>query len=320
MEADDQILFELPIEMELRKSSSGDRRILRGYASTSAVDADGETILQNGIDFSPLMRSGYINYDHQSKCLSCGQVSASPRCSCGTAGAKMPIIIGYPTMAEIREKGLWLESELLNSSDMGGVTSDQIRIADEMWALGMALKKSGGSRKLAYSVEGGVLERHGKKVRRSVVRHAALTHKPVNEEATVELFQKSICCGKCSPDHPLYIPGHSCGAHGAAALQKAMSTETGTPTANGNSPLMLQNLDPRMTSVLYGDGISVGTCDCCEPGGRFKGGLIGAVEHLKKCKGISQDDSINFLRKIIHNAPNQLGLAALVKQAGLTGN
>ena len=29
----------------------GDRRIVRGYASTEAMDQDGEIILQNGIDF-----------------------------------------------------------------------------------------------------------------------------------------------------------------------------------------------------------------------------------------------------------------------------
>ena len=74
-----------------------------------------------------------------------------------------------------------------------------------------------------------------------------------------------------------------------------------------------------MTSVLYGEGTLMGECDCCEPSGRFKGGLSGAVEHLKKCKGISQDDSINFLRKIIHNAPKNPDLSELVAKAGLTG-
>ena len=61
---DNQVLFEIPIEMELRKSEGGERRIVRGYASTENMDQDGEIILQNGIDFSPLLKSGYLNYDH----------------------------------------------------------------------------------------------------------------------------------------------------------------------------------------------------------------------------------------------------------------
>jgi hypothetical protein len=315
MEADDQILFELPVELELRKSqgSSTPRRILRGYASTASRDRDGETVLQQGMDFSPLLKSGFINYDHQGKCLQCQTVSDRPVCpECGSK-AKMPIVIGFPISAEIRDSGWWLESELYNGAGSDGTTSDQLRLADETWAIGMAMQKSGGSRSLSYSVEGGVLQRHGNKVVKSVVRHCAVTLKPVNEDANVELFMKSLCCGRCHKDHPLHTKGHSCGGHEADAIQKAMSTESA-------APLTLQNLDRRMTSVLYGEGNSVGSCDCCEPGGKFKGGITGAVEHLKKCQGLSQDQSIAFLRKIIHNAPQQPELSALVAKAGLTGN
>lgn len=300
---EDQVLFELPVEMELRKSEGGDRRIIRGYASTETMDQDGETILQNGIDFSPLLKSGFINYDHQYRDI---------------AGAKMPVIIGFPLRAEVRDKGLWLESELLKSTDAGGITSEQLRLADEMWALGVALQKSGSGRKLAYSVEGGVIARHpknSKKIMKSVVRHCALTHKPVNTEATVELFAKSFCCGRCSPDHPLYIPGHTCGSHApvskedkenSAVIEKAMSTTSA-------APLMLENLDRGISGVLFGNE----PCACLTTDGRFKDGIAGAVEHLQKCRGYTKDQSINFLRKVIQGAGSRPDLAALVKQAGL---
>ena len=310
MEETDTILFELPVEMELRKSEGGDRRIIRGYASTESMDADGEIILQNGIDFSPLLKSGYINYDHMGKCLSCGQVHDRAVCpGCLSKSGKMPIIVGYPLMAEIRDRGWWLESELLKSTDAAGVTSEQLRMADEMWALGMALKKS-GSRSLAYSVEGGVLQRDGKKIRKSIVRHAAITTKPVNTEASVELFMKSQCCGRCQIGHPLYIPGHSCGDH----LHKAMETTTGEPMANGASPLLKENLDKHMAGILFGDNIG---CDCLTPEKTFKKCLAGAVEHLQKCQGHTKDDSINFLRKLIHGAAYKPELKALIKQAGI---
>ena len=316
MEVDDQILFELPVELELRKSkgSSTPRRILRGYASSAREDADEEVVLQQGMDFSPLLKSGFINYDHQGKCLQCQTVSDRPTCpNCGSK-AKMPIIIGFPISAEIRDKGWWLESEIFNGAAAGDVNSEQLKLADEMWGIGMAMQKSDSNRSLAYSVEGGVLQRHGKKIVKSVVRHCAVTHKPVNEDASVELFMKSICCGRCHPSHPLFTKGHACGSHATDdAVQKSMSTESA-------APLMLQNLDKRMTSVLYGEGASIGGCDCCDPAGRFKGGVTGAAGHLQKCQGLTGDQSIQFLRKLIHNAPHRPDLAALVKQAGLIGN
>lgn len=297
---EDQVLFEMPVEMELRKSEGGDRRIIRGYASTESMDQDGETILQNGIDFSPLLKSGFINYDHQYQEI---------------AGAKMPIIIGYPLAAEIRDKGLWVESELLKSTDAGGVTSEQLRLADEMWALGIALQKSGSGRRLAYSVEGGIVARNPKdrkKIVKSIVRHCALTHKPVNPEATVELFAKSFCCGRCNPNHPHHIPGHTCGDHAPQAKEDKENMEKALSTTSA-APLMLENLDRGISGILYGTE----PCDCLTTDGRFKQGLAGAVEHLQKCRGYTKDQSIAFLRKTIHGAKVRPDLAALVKQAGL---
>lgn len=283
-ETDDQILFELPIEMELRKSEAGDRRIVRGYASTESMDQDGEVILQNGIDFSYLMKSGFLNYDHQKREI---------------AGATMPIIVGYPIRAEIRDKGLWVEGELLKSS--GETNSEQTRLADELWELGLMFQKSGGKRSLAYSVEGGVVERKGNKITKSRVNHLAITTKPVNAEATLEVFRKSFCCGKCSSSHPLYSPGHSCGLH------KAMTTESA-------APLIVENLDRGMSGLLYGVGT---TCDCFDAAGKFNRGIPGAVDHLRKCLGHDPNQSVNFVKKLIHGAKHRPDLAALVKAAGI---
>lgn len=288
---EDQVLFELPVELELKKSADGGRRIVRGYASTENVDQQGEVILQNGIDFRPLLKSGFLNYDHQYKTIN---------------GAKMPIIIGYPTRAEIRDKGLWVEGELLKSDGMS--SSEQLKLADEMWEMGMALQKSGGNRSLAYSVEGGVVERKGNRITKSVVRHLAVTHKPVNAEATVELFAKSffIACGNCEKQGACDL--EECRKH--AEMKKAMSTESA-------SPLMLENLDRGLTSVLYGDH------DCGHfdrQTGKFPNGINGAVEHLEKCQGYDRQQSVNFLRRLLHNAPTRPDVAALITQAGFGQN
>lgn len=288
---DSQVLFELPVELELKKSADGGRRIVRGYASTENVDQDGEVILQNGIDFRPLLKSGFLNYDHQYKEIN---------------GAKMPIIIGYPTRAEIRDKGLWVEGELLKSDGM--TTSEQLRLADEMWEMGMALQKSGANRSLCYSVEGGVIERKGKRITKSVVRHVAVTTKPVNTEATVELFAKSffIACGNCDKQGVCDLV--ECTKH--AEMKKAMSTESA-------GPLMLENLDRGMSGVLYGPA----ECDCYDrQTGRFANGINGAVEHLQKCRGYDKQQGINFLRRLLHNAPTRPDIAALISQAGFSKN
>lgn len=285
-----ETLFTVPVELELKKSAAGDRRIVKGYASTETVDQQGETILQDGIDFSPLMKSGFINYDHQTKRIN---------------GATLPIIIGYPTKAEIRDKGLWVEGELLKGD---GATSEQIKLADEMWELGMALQKSGANRSLAYSVEGGVIERKGNRIIKSVVRAVALTHKPVNTDATVELFAKSffIACGNCDKQGICDLA--ECAKH--AEMKKSMSTESA-------GPLMLENLDRGMSSVLYGPA----ECDCYDrQTGRFANGINGAVEHLQKCQGYDRQQGINFLRRLLHNAPTRPDIAALISQAGFSKN
>jgi len=314
------ILFELPIEVELRKSGDGNRRIIRGYASTEDMDQDGEVVLKNGIDFAPLMATGFLNYDHQAKCLQCGHVSPFRKCpSCGSSGGKMPFIIGYPTKAEIRDKGLYVEGELLQSS--GNTRSEQTRLADEMWELGTALQKAGAPRALSYSVEGGVIKRHGNKIVKSLVTHLAVTHKPVNMSATVECFRKSMCCGRCHPGHPLHTPGHQCGSHdhpAEAELQKALGTDTGIPMANGNAPTMRENLDRGFTQVLYGAEQIATPCGCFDPDTMaFKGGIPGTVEHLKKCRGASHQEAITFLRKAIDMAGGRPDISAALKAAGI---
>lgn len=313
-EANDITLFEVPATFELIKSEGNSgRRMVRGYASMEHEDQSGETIIQRGIDFSPLLKSGFLNYDHQ-------YVSTAP-------GIRMPTIVGYPTSAELREKGLWVEGELLKSEDPAPA-SHQLKIANELWELGLAFQKSGGQRSLAYSVEGAVTERRGQKIVKSIVKHLAITHKPVLAEATLEVFMKSkLCCGKCSPDHPDYNPAHKCPSHNkqihftngiphlAAAMEKALATDNSGPiTTERPSPLIRENIDRGLTSVLYGD------VDCDKhydrATGRFFKGVSGAVEHMTDCLGYSRDESTRLLKRLLNGTDKSAELLTLVKTAG----
>lgn len=313
---EEKFYLHIPVTDLLLKSEGEDkdgRRCVKGYASTGDIDQDGEQVIQKGIDFSYLKKNGFINYDHLGKCLNCGSHYPGNSCpNCGAVG-KQPLIIGVPTQVEMHDRGLWLESELFKSG--GSATSEQLRMANEMWEFGQALKKSGNGRSLAYSIEGGILERRGKKVVRSRANHAALTHKPVNTSCSVETFVKSLCCGRCSPHHPDYNPAHKCGNKHvdvtlpelSQGLEKAASTAT-------QGALMLQNLDRGISSVLYGDK----DCGCYDSHtGRFHKGLNGAIDHMTKCLGKPKKDSITFLKHIIGGAGNSADLAALAVTAGL---
>lgn len=293
---EDTFLIEFPAEALLK--AGGNKRCLEGFASTGNVDQDQEEVLQKGLDFSYLRDHGYINYDHQTTEI---------------AGAKMPIIIGYPTVVEMKQGGLWCEGELLTGDPHA---SEQIRLANEVWELGQALQKS-GNRRLAYSAEGKVLERRGKKVVRARVEHVAVTFKPVNPACAIELLVKSqgFCCGRCSPDHPEFNPAHSCSNKEDAtfqepesflkALESAMST-------TGAHDLMKENLDRGVTSVLYGDQ----DCGCFErKTGKFHKGLSGAVHHLSKCRGHGHDRSVKFLKKLVKAAETDAWVHGLTRAA-----
>lgn len=285
----DQKLFE--VEAELIKSE-GDKRIVRGYASTENLDQQGETILQNGLDFAPLMKSGFLNYDHQK--------SNHPE----LAGVSMPIIVGVPTKVERRDKGWWVEGELLKAEDTSA-SSLQLRMSNELWELGLALQKS-GRRALAYSVEGSVLQRHGSKIVKASVKHLAITHKPVNPECTIEVLAKSFCCGNCENG------GEKC----THAMEKALETSTSGPGGIQSGPHMVQNLDRNLTSVLYGQK----DCDCFDKQtGKFKKGASGAMEHLTNCLGHPKETAHRFLVGLVKGSAKRPDIAALVRQSGIAG-
>jgi hypothetical protein len=124
-------------------------------------------------------------------------------------------------------------------------------------------------------------------------------------EATIELFSKSFCCGRCTPGHPRYSAGHTCGDH----MHKAMSTDSA-------APVMKENLDRGLTSVLYGPA----KCDCYDSATyRFKKGAAGALEHLTGCLGHPKDTALRFLRGLVKGSAKRPDISALVRQAGIAG-
>lgn len=241
--------------MELAKSdnSSDEDRLVRGLASCETVDVQGEVILQKGMDCSPALKSGWVNWDHM----------PGPE---NLIGIPLKIEIAdiqqHPVMSKSGLKGIgcYAEARLLKGHAR----------AEAVWSL---LKSVGGSgRGLAWSVQGSVLERSGSSnnyLARTVIRHLAITHQPVQTDSFAEL---------------------------AKSLTTALA-----------APLRLENLDAGMTNVSSVKDLLYGRCKDTHfgKGGKFRDGTRGMLEHLIVCKGETLEDSKKFLKtciehKIIH--------------------
>lgn len=130
-----------------------------GFCSTSALDRQGEEVLQRGLDFSEFIQFGWYNDNHQQH----------------TAAA-----IGVPEEAEFKKgKGWWTQGYLLRG----------LRRAAEIMDLAKSLEGTG--RKLGFSIEGKILERLGNRIVRALIRNVAITNSPVNTDCTWGLVAKS---------------------------------------------------------------------------------------------------------------------------------
>src|SRR2546430_5401415 len=110
------------------------------------------------MDFAPLLKSGVLNFDHLD-------------------GPEN--IIGEPTEAKVIEKS--------NSPSIfytKGWLYKHVPRAQAVWNHLQELEKGVQpiTRKYGFSVQGGVLERKGQELTKSVVRHLAVTHQPVNTD------------------------------------------------------------------------------------------------------------------------------------------
>lgn len=173
--------FDFEIEAFEKASADGHDRRIGGIVSTDHLDRQQETLLQEGLDFGPFLKSGYFNDNHDSA---------------------TDAMVGYPTMAEMRSlpggrSGWYVEGYLLKGSER----------ADRMWELARALQKS--DRKLGFSVEGQIVERDPtdpSKVKKAIVKEVAITRCPVNENTSLSVLAKSLTAGNAVAD-PGVAPG-----------------------------------------------------------------------------------------------------------------
>lgn len=135
---------------------------VRGIISDDSFDSDGESLAEEGLDFSEF---NWINWDHKKE----------PK-----------FLIGEPIgVKRIPGKGHFMEGVLYGDSEVAKQAIDLMKI----------LSKSKRGNKLSWSVEGQVLERdliNPKKVRKAKITAVALCPTPKNGNTWAELIQKGF--------------------------------------------------------------------------------------------------------------------------------
>jgi hypothetical protein len=184
-----------PFEVGLAKSNpnpnGGDAEPLTarigGIISMETKDQQGETLLQDGLDWSYFLEKGWFNYEHR----------AGP-----------DNVLGHPeTVTSVRHGGK-------PATRVEGVLYLAKAKARDIYETAQAMQKAGTSRRLGFSVEGQVVQRDGmdsKRIKKARVLNVALTAHPVHPDARLEVLVRSLMgaggVGYQSPAVPSGDPG-----------------------------------------------------------------------------------------------------------------
>lgn len=158
------IPFELVKGKEICDKNGKKRKMLfKGTASTAEKDLDGETLDPNGFDYSIFMKSGHINWNHQS--------------------SKDPLaIIGEPTKAIVKNNKFEIEGFLYEDSEL----------AKKVYKLQDIFEKSSSTRRLGFSIEGNAIERdplNKKYVKKALIMNVAIAPTPKNLGTSMSLVK-----------------------------------------------------------------------------------------------------------------------------------
>lgn len=234
---------EFDIDLDLSKAGDAEKRgrgPIRGVASTESVDADGEVVIQKGIDWSWFTNHGFFTLEHPIHAMN---------------------IIGEPLELEHTEidgvPATLVKGELY--------LEDPVGLA--VWKKAVAIRKSGGQRRLGMSIEGRVLERDGKTIKRSDVRSIAISPQPRNKDAWFEPLAASRLGMGVNPMGMYGMPyGQFPNVHNFPVQQKADSGMVGYPGegvardsgfVGGIAPLVRESLQGNADNASFGNGMDL---------------------------------------------------------------
>ena len=175
----EEMKFNAFMQADIEKSTTGTTQttqkgniIIKGMASTGALDLGNDIVDPKGIDISYFVEHGYINDNHDST-----------------------KIIGFPTnKCRVTPDGLYIEGELFRDNEN---VKKYMDLAD-------SLEKSNSGRKIGLSIEGAVKARNvnDRRIIESVtITGLAVTAQPLNTSATIDTIIKSFLTGNgTTPD------------------------------------------------------------------------------------------------------------------------
>lgn len=157
--------FKFVIPAELSKGEDGEWKVA-GLASTSSVDRQGEVIVPEGIDATPIAKGkGFFNWDHDN----------SPENTVG-------VLDSYKKTSG----GMFVEGRLFKNHTR----------AKAIYEIMSSLNK-GDKGRVGMSVEGKVIERDPNNpniIKRCLIKNVALTMSPVNQDTFADIV-KSMASG-----------------------------------------------------------------------------------------------------------------------------
>lgn len=152
--------FKFVIPAEITKSADGEWKVA-GIASTSTIDRQGEVIVPEGIDATPIAKGkGFFNWDHDN----------SPENTVG-------VLDSYKKSAN----GMYVEGRLFKNHTR----------AKAVYEIMSSLNK-GDKGRVGMSVEGKVLERDASNpsiIKRCLIKNVALTMSPVNQDTFADIVK-----------------------------------------------------------------------------------------------------------------------------------
>lgn len=162
--------FKFVIPAEIQKGKDGEWRVA-GLASTSSIDRQGEVIIPEGIDATPIGKGkGFFNWDHDnSPENTVGVLDSYKKSSNGM------YVSGRLFKNHTRAKAVYEIMSSLNKGDVGRV---------------------------GMSVEGKVIERDPTNpaiIKRCIIKNVALTMNPVNQDTFADIV-KSMSSGEVEFD------------------------------------------------------------------------------------------------------------------------
>lgn len=152
--------FKFVIPAEIKKGKDGEWRVA-GIASTSTIDRQGEVIIPEGIDATPIAKGkGFFNWDHDN----------SPENTVG-------VLDSYKKGSG----GMYVEGRLFKNHTR----------AKAVYEIMSSLNK-GDTGRVGMSVEGKVIERDATNpsiIRRCLIKNVALTMNPVNQDTYADIVK-----------------------------------------------------------------------------------------------------------------------------------